>query len=191
MTFFSHLHVRLYCYLSIQTFTQLCRFLQSHYIGKSSRVIFEHRRLCHLIPTHSTFFYKFREKYPLTNDIRAWGCKEVRSHRTATWRGGTLATWNISSARYGRLQLTFFRIPGSVHKVRHAQGEGGVREGVTFRDRERVSRACDVTLLNFLTWYLTFCCNRCILTSGVARGVRGDKRPRAPRLEAPKWVRHF
>src|SRR6218665_2271141 len=38
---------------------------------------------------------------------------------------------------------------GAVHKVRHARGGEGVREGVTVCDRGRGSRACDVTLIKF------------------------------------------
>ena len=39
---------------------------------------------------------------------------------------------------------------GAVHKVHHARG-GGVQEGVTVCDRGEGSRACDVTLINFLS----------------------------------------
>ena len=41
---------------------------------------------------------------------------------------------------------------GAVHKVRHARGLEGVPESVTVCDRGRGSRACDVTLINFLSY---------------------------------------
>jgi len=42
-------------------------------------------------------------------------------------------------------------VQGAVHKVPNARGEG-VREGVTVCDRGERSRACDVTLINFLSY---------------------------------------
>jgi len=53
MTIFSHLHLN--SYLSIQTCTQICIFRQSHHFGKCSHIMFEHRRLCHLMLIDGTF----------------------------------------------------------------------------------------------------------------------------------------
>ena len=72
---------------------------------------------------------------------------------------------------------------GAVHKVRHARGGQGVREGVTFCDGGR-GKEDDVTLINIfyhtygtwnLKWCLTFCCNRCILTEGERTQTTADK----------------
>ena len=43
---------------------------------------------------------------------------------------------------------------GAVHKVLHARAGRGVRVGVTVCDRGRGSRACDVTLVLFLSYIL-------------------------------------
>jgi len=62
---------------------------------------------------------------------------------------------------------------GAVHKVRHALGEG-VQEGVTVCDRGRVKSMWRHAYKFFyhiyetwnFKWYLTFCCNTCILREG-------------------------
>ena len=63
---------------------------------------------------------------------------------------------------------------GAVHKVCHAWG-GGVQEGVTVCDRRRGFKRlwCHTYKFFYHTyktwnfrWFLTFCCDRCILTEG-------------------------
>ena len=92
---------------------------------------------------------------------------------------------------------------GAVHKVRHARGGEGFREGVTVCDRGRgVKSMWRHAYTNFYhtyetwnsKWCLTFCCNRCIVTEGgTDKNQPGQKPPRTIETEFVQgtFVRDF